>query len=181
MRRIAQRRAGHQPARINGPKRNAGADRRVDGGVHLRLVVDAVQPQAAGKVDQRLLLAHLAQHLRRGLQRGELAVGIEDVELAVVLPEGRAGVGAAGVVRCAFQSLAFAHDHGFQNAQQPIAVGREVLQNVHRAALIAHDRHQVRCGHLRADEFLRGVERAHLVGRRHGRHVEIERQQARSL
>ena len=57
----------------------------------------AVQPQAAGEVDQRFLLAELAQHFRGGLQRGQLAIGIENIELAVVLAEGRAGIGGAGV------------------------------------------------------------------------------------
>ena len=38
-----------------------GADRGVDRRAQLRLVVDAVQPQAAGEVDQRLLLAAAAR------------------------------------------------------------------------------------------------------------------------
>ena len=90
--------------------------------MHLRLVVDAVQPQVAGKVDERLLLAHLAEHVRRRLQRGQLPVGVEDVKLAVILSEGRTGIGAAGVVRCALQSLTFADNHSFKNAEQPTAV-----------------------------------------------------------
>ncbi len=98
LRGVAQRRLRHQAARVDGPERHAGADGGVDGGVQLRLVVDAVQPQAAGEVDQRFLLVELAQHLGGGLERGQLAVGVEDVELAVVLAEGRAGVGGAGVV-----------------------------------------------------------------------------------
>ncbi len=145
--------------------------------MHLRLVVDAVQTQSAGKVDQRLLFAYLAKHVCGGLQRGELPVSVEDVELAIVLPEGRARIGAAGVVRCAFQPLAFANHHGFQNAQQPIAVGRKVLQDVHRSALVAHDRHQVHGRHLRANEFFRSFERAHLVGGRQRGHIEIQGQQ----
>ena len=103
---------------------DAGLDGRIHRGVQLRLVVDAVQAQAAGKVNERLLLVHVPQHPGRGLQRGELAVGIEDVELAVVLPEGRAGVGAAGVVDAVGGALPFADDHGLQNAQQAIAIAR---------------------------------------------------------
>ena len=134
--RVAQRRLGHQAARIDRPERDAGADGRVDGGVQLRLVVHAVQPQAAGEVDQRFLLVELAQHLGGGLQRGQLAVGIEDVELAVVLAEGGAGVGGAGVVDGVVEALVFADDHGFDDAQQPVAIVGEILQHLHRARLV---------------------------------------------
>ena len=89
------------------------------------------------------LLVHLAEHFGRGLQRGELAIGIEDVELAVVLAEGRAGVGAAGVVGGFGGSLALAHDQGLENAEQPVAIGGEVLQDVDDAALVADDRNHV--------------------------------------
>jgi hypothetical protein len=34
----------------------------------LRLIVDAIQPQTAGEVDQGLLLVQLAQHVRCGLK-----------------------------------------------------------------------------------------------------------------
>ena len=54
LRGIAQGRLRHQAARVDRLERHVGADRGVDGGVQLRLVVDAVQPQAAGEVDQRL-------------------------------------------------------------------------------------------------------------------------------
>ena len=63
--------------------------------------------KAAGEVDQRLLFAELAQHLRGGLQSGELAVGVEDIEFAVVLSECRAGIGAAGVVDLVSRVLPF--------------------------------------------------------------------------
>ena len=95
---IAERSLCHQAARIDGPEGYAGLDGRIDGSVQLGLVVDAIEPQAAGKVDERFLLVKLAKHFGRGLQGGELPVGIEDVELAVVLAECRAGVGAACVV-----------------------------------------------------------------------------------
>ena len=124
------------------------------------------------------LLVQLAEHVGRGLQSGELAVGVEDVELAVVLPEGRAGVGAAGVVDGFDRALAFADDHGLQNAEQPVAVGGEVLQHIDRTAVVAQDRDQIGGGHLRADEMLRGAKRAQLVGGLHGGHIEVEREQA---
>ena len=88
---------GHQAARVDRPEGDAGANRGVDGGMQLRLIVHAVQPDSAGEIQQRLLLVELPQHLHRGLQRRQLPIGIEDVELAVVLPEGGAGVGGAVV------------------------------------------------------------------------------------
>ena len=86
---------GHQPARVDRPERYAGANRRqLMVARNCAWLFDAVQPQAAGEIDQRLLLVQLPEHLDGGLQRGQLAVGVEDVELAVVLAERRAGVGA---------------------------------------------------------------------------------------
>ena len=88
-----------RPRASTGKNETFGADGGVDGGAQLRLVVDAVQPQAAGEVDQRLLLVELAEHLDGGLQRGQLAVGVEDVELAVVLAEARRSIdGVSGIV-----------------------------------------------------------------------------------
>ncbi len=72
---------------------------------------------------------------------------------------------------------AFADDHGFENAQQPVAVVGEILQHLDRAAGIAHDGHQIGGCHLRSDELLRGGERAQLIRGRHGGHVEIQSQQ----
>ena len=181
MRGVSQGRLGHQTARVDGPKRHTGADGAVDRGVELRLVVHAIQPQAAGKVDQRFLLAELPQHFGGGLQRGQLPVGVEDVELAVVLTKRRSGVGSAGIVRDSSKSLAFSHDHGFDDAQQPVAVIREILKHVDGAARISQDGNEVRRSHLRPDELLRRGQRAHLVRGRHGGHVEIQRQQAAVL
>ncbi len=160
-----------------GQKETPGSNGRVDGGVELRLVIDAVEAQAAGEVDERFLLVQLAQHLGRGLQGGELAIGVEDVELAVVLAECGAGVGAAGIVDGLGGSLAFANDKGFKNAEQLVAIGGEVLQDVDRATLVAQDGYQVDRGQLRANELLRSRERAQLVGRAHRSHVEVERKQ----
>ena len=90
LRRVAERRHRDQPARVDRVDRDVRADRRVDGRAQLRLVVDAVQPQAAGEIDERLLLGQIPQHRRRGLQRRQLAIGVEDVELGIVLAECRA-------------------------------------------------------------------------------------------
>ena len=56
LRSVSQRSLGNQAARVDRPERDAGADGGVDGGVKLGLVVDAIQPQAAGEVDERFLL-----------------------------------------------------------------------------------------------------------------------------
>ena len=149
--------------------------------MELRLVIDAVEAKSAGKVNERLLLVELAEHLCRGLERGELTIGVEDVEFAVILPEGCAGVGAAGVVDGFGRALAFADNHGVKNAEQTVAIGTEILQYVDGAALVAKDGDKIDRGHLRADELLGRGESAKLITGRHRRHVEIESKQAAIL
>ena len=58
----------------------------------MRLVVDAGAAHAAGEIDQRLLLGQPAEHFHGGFQRGQFAVGIEDIELAIVGGVRRAGI-----------------------------------------------------------------------------------------
>ena len=86
-----------------------------------------MQAQAAGEVDQRFLLVKLPQHFGDRLQRGQLTIGVEDVELTVVLTKRRPGIGSAGVVGGLSIPLAFSHNHGFDDAQQPVAVIGEIL------------------------------------------------------
>ena len=179
--RVAERSLRDQAARVDRPERNTGFDRGVNGGVKLGLVVDAVEAESAGKVDERFLLVQLAEHFRRGLQSGELAVGVEDVELAVVLAEGGAGIGAAGVVDCLSDPWPSPTIMRLQDAEQLVAIGGEVLQDVDRAALVAQDGDEIGGCHLGAEELFRGRERAQLVGRPHGGHVEIKSQQAAIL
>src|SRR5260370_3715236 len=104
---VAQWSLSDQSARINGPKRNTGPDGCVDGGVQLRLIVNAVQAQPAGEIDESLFLAKRAQHFCCGLQSGQLTVGVEDVEFGIILAEGRAGVSGAGVVDGVSRVLVF--------------------------------------------------------------------------
>jgi hypothetical protein len=170
-----------RPRASIGQKETAGLDGRVDGSVKLGLVVDAVEPQSAGEVDQRFLLVQLAKHLRGSLQGGKLAIGIEDVELAVILAEGRASVCAAGGVDRLRGALAFAYNYSLQNAEQPVAIGGEVLQSIDRTTLIAEDGNKIDSRHLRADELFRGREGTELVGWIHRRHVEVKSQQATIL
>src|SRR3984885_2585407 len=156
---IAQWSLCDQTAGVDGPERDTRSNSRVDGSVQLCLVINAVEAQAAGEVDERFLFVQLAQHLGRGLQGGELAIGVEDVELAVVLPECGAGVGAAGVVDGLGRSLALPNDKGFKNAEQLVAIGGKVLQDVDRTTLVAQNGYQVDRGQLRADELLGSRER----------------------
>ncbi len=60
----------NQTARIHRIENDVGADGRVGGGLELRLVIEPVQIQAAGEINQHLLLIEGAQHLHRCLQRG---------------------------------------------------------------------------------------------------------------
>ena len=62
LRGVAERRHRDEAARVDRVDRHVRADRGVDRGAQLRLVVGAVQPQAAGEVDQRLLLGQRPQH-----------------------------------------------------------------------------------------------------------------------
>ena len=115
------------------------------------------------------------------MQRRELSVSIEDIELAIVLAEGRSGVSAARIVDCLNRALALADDQRLQDTDQLVAIGREVLEHIDRSALISQNRHQVDLRHLRAKKLLRCRQSPQLVGRAHGRHVEVERQETSVL
>src|SRR5439155_6630574 len=74
--------------------------------------------------------------------------------------------------------LAFSGDHGLDCGRELIAVVGEILQYLDGPAGELHDGQQILWRHLRADELLRGAERAQLVGDRHRGHVEVQDQQA---
>src|SRR6202034_2876783 len=154
-----------------------GANGGIYGSVQLGLVVQPVQPNAAREIEQRFLFAELAEHHGGGLQRGQLTVRVEDVELAVVLPEGGPSVGGAVVGNGFVEALAFAHGDGFDDGGKAVAVARKILQHLDRAAGEYHDGDQVRRCHLRADEFPGGFERAYLIARWQCGHIEIEGEQ----
>ena len=117
LRRIAERSARDQSASIDRVEHHVGANRGIDRGVQLRLIVDAVQTQAACEIDQRLLLAQRSQHADRGLQRGQLPVGIEQVELGIVLTECGAGIRGHELVR-----ILFLHDDRLDDFDQLVAI-----------------------------------------------------------
>jgi hypothetical protein len=141
----------------------------------LRLVVHAVEPQAAGEIDQRLLLGQRPQHRRRRLQRRQLAVGVQDAELGIVLAEGGADV---GVVGDAVAVLVVAEDQRLDDLAEDAAIAGEVLLDADGAAAEGHDREQIGRLHLLVDEGVGGGIRTHLIGGRHRRQIEIKHEQA---
>ena len=74
----------------------------------------------------------MPEHLDGGLQRGQLAVGGEDVELAVVLAESRAGVGAASSLESSRQPWSSPTMSLVMASQQLVAIVGEILQDLYR-------------------------------------------------
>ena len=176
LRRIAEWRGRHQPACVHRIERNVAADRGIDGGAQLRLVVDSAHAHAAGEVHQRFLFRQAAEHLHGGFQRRQLAIRIENIELAVVLGERRTGIGFAVVAGVAVGHAHVSHVQMLDHFEKTVAIVREVLQD-RQICLIRHNGHQVGCGDLRCQEFRRRLLRAHLIGHRHTRLVEEQDQQ----
>ena len=112
------------------------------------------------------------------MQCRELAIRVEDVKLGIVLAKRGARVGTACIVDGFDRTLAFTDDHCFQDAEQLIAICREVLQDVDGSALVAEDGYQIDRRHLRSQELLSGRKRSKLVGWAHRGHIEVERKQA---
>ena len=110
---------------------DVGADRRVGRRAQLRVVVGAVQPEAAGEVDQRLLLRQRPQHRHRRLQRRQLAIGVEDVELGIVLAERGARF---GVVRNPVAVHVVAVDQSQNHVPRAARVVGEVVLHADGAA-----------------------------------------------
>ena len=99
--RVAERRRRDQTARVDGVDGDVRPNRRVDRGAKLRLVVGAVQPQAAREKDQRFLLRQRPKHGHGRLKGRQLAIGVEDVEFTFVLTKcgSRQRIGNAVPVR----------------------------------------------------------------------------------
>ena len=100
------------------------------------MIVDAVQPQPACKIDQCFLLGERPEHGDRRLKRRQLTVGIENVELPVVLSEGRSGFGIGDSVAI----LVFAENQILDDLPQGCTVVREILFDADAAAFERHDR-----------------------------------------
>ena len=175
LRGVPERRHRHEPARVDRKDRHVRANGRVDRRAQLRLVVHAVQPQAARKVDERFFLGQIPQHRRRCLQCRQLAIRVQDVELRIVLPECRADI--RRLIRHVAGVPPLAVDQRLDDLLQRRAVAGEVLLHAHRATLERHHGDEILRGDLLADELAgRGVS-ARLVGRRHRRQIEVENEQ----
>ena len=168
--RVPRRRAGNQAARIDRVKRDVRPNRRVDGGAQLRLILRSGLADAAGEIDQRLLLRQRSQHLRRRFKRAQFLVGIENIELSVIRDECRSVVHS--VVRIAYlgihsQLAGFADVKSLDHRRQGFAVVSEVLLHSQPAG-ISHDGHQVGRSHILLKKLERGFLRTDLVRNRHG-------------
>ena len=140
-------------------------DRRVDRGLQLRLVVDAGLADAAGKVDQRFLLGKRRQHARRLLDRGQLLVGVEDVELGLVGHE-RAPVSSpfsSPVSARSAISLISPMGRPLIDPGQHVAIVGEIGHHLDRAG-VEQDRHHVVLGDASVQVLQRGFLRAQLLG-----------------
>ena len=98
--------------------------------LQLRLVVQTVALYAAGEIDQRFFLVQRPEHFDRCFERGQLAVGVENVELGIVLLERGAGVGCAVVLVVDFESLAFSDDQASNVLGQKIAIVGEIFHHL---------------------------------------------------
>jgi hypothetical protein len=107
-----------------------------------------------------------------------LTVGIENIELTVVLAKGGSGVGGAGVAGGTIQTLAFSHDHCSDDAQQAVTIVCEILQHLDRATPIPQHSDQVWRLDLCTDEGLGRVQRTNLLAFTHSGHVEVKGQEA---
>ncbi len=153
----------------------------VFGGVQLRLIVDAVEFDAAGEIQHRLLLVSCPSILAAVCSAAKLPVRGEDVELAVVLAEGRAGVGRAVVVGGLRRSL----------APSPTTMVSRMLISLSRSSVKSGSpgpRRRRIMMHIRSAgdilvrmNFSRRRERAQLIGLRHRGHVEVQDQQTMVL
>ncbi len=174
---IAQRSLRYQAARVDGIERHVAADGGIDGGAQLRLVVQAGLGHAAGEVHQGLLFGQRAEHAHRCFERGQLAVGIEDVEFGVVRRISGAGVFRAVIAGGAGDVGALADGQALDVLGQKVAVVGEVLEDLEVVGE-GHNSHQVRGRHLVLHELQGGVPRPHLVLDGHSRQVEEHHQQA---
>ena len=134
----AARHDRRQAARVDGIDRDVGLHGAVDRRAQLHLVVLAALGHAAAEIDDRLLLLDRRQRVGQLLDGGEAAIGVEDVELAVVGDE------AVGVGLLAGQRRAFLEPDGIdarepiERRRQRLAIGGEVLDNLQRRAHRGH-------------------------------------------
>ena len=177
---VAHGRGGDESAGIHRIEGDVTPDGGIDGGAQLRLVVGAGAAHAAGEVDERLLLRQARQHLHGGFERREFAVGVEDVELAIVLRVGSAGIFFALVAGGAVGHAGVPDGESGDDAGEQVAVGGEVLKDAEVGG-VDHDRDHVGRLHLALEELERGLLGAELIRDGHGGLVEEEDEEAAVL
>src|SRR5262249_41197998 len=98
---VAAWRQRHQPARVDGIKRDVSPYRSIDRGAELRFVLRPRLSDSAREIDQRLAFGEAAEHLGRRFERAQFAVCVEDVEFGLIRRERGlrvfSGVGIGGV------------------------------------------------------------------------------------
>src|SRR6185437_1242257 len=177
--RRATGRVGLQAARIHAVDGGIGLDAGVDRRAQGNLVVHPRALHAAREVDQRFLLLNALEHVADGFDRLQAAVGIGDVELAVVGGEGRAVIGGA-VARSGVARLEAAAGRGieaFEDFEQGGFVGGEILVDLQRVAQ-GGDGGQIGRLHLLLDVGLGLLHYVLNVLGLHGGEVEVEHDQA---
>ena len=85
---VAARHDGLQAARVHGIDRDVGADRRVDRGAQLDLVVFAAALHAGAEIEDRLLLLDGRERHGQRLQRAQTDVVVEHIERRRVIRRG---------------------------------------------------------------------------------------------
>jgi hypothetical protein len=133
--RIPHRCRCDKTACIDGIEGDVRSSRSVQRGPQLGLVIDAVKIQSTREVNQRFLFSDQAEHVDGGLQGRELAVGIEEVELAAVLAE--VGSGVLGDV------LVFRIEQPLNRADQAIFVIGEIAADANGAIGIGEERDEI--------------------------------------
>src|SRR6185295_810699 len=78
---------GEGPPILEHPPDRTRHSRGVERGAQLRLVVDTVEIQSAGEINEGFLFVEDTEFLDSGLQGCELAVRVEEIEFAGVLAE----------------------------------------------------------------------------------------------
>lgn len=167
---------GHEAARVHGVEGDVGAVGGVGGGAELRAVFFAGLRDAAGELNDGLAARDVAEQVGESLEGGELAVGIEDVELGLVGGEGGTVVLGDGVIgrgRKVGELGILTGDEAGHGLFEEVAIVGEVGEDLQ---LVAEGDHADQVGrrHLLAEELARRVGRAEQVFGLERGHIEEE-------
>ena len=176
---FSSRREGLQAADIQRIDRYVGFHRRRGRGAQRRLVVRPRLADSVAEIDEALFLREFAKRLHQRLQRQELAVGVEGVEIGVV--RGKRSARFCRPLRASraavFEALALSGMECGQRRQQFGLVIREIQVHTHVRGQ-RHERHQIGGLHLGINEFLRRIDGAVNLFRIHGRKIKKEQNQS---